>query len=193
MKTIHRPARLAAAYALSLAAGGGSRSGIAVPPLVRPDEPREPCDGPDRISGSANAVPELRPRARRAVLHRRDAAGGRLLRRGRLGILARRLEVPERTSGRDRGHGLIILDWRMPGMDGIECLRQLALQAHSDTRAPTVLMLTAYDRDEAMRRLAHDGLEVAGVLTKPVTSSTQCMTYLTSPSAPRIGVLTGLQ
>jgi signal transduction histidine kinase/CheY-like chemotaxis protein len=90
------------------------------------------------------------------------------------------------ASGRDPGHGLIILDWRMPGMDGIECLRRLVRGAHAGATPPTVLMLTAYDRDEAARRLAHDGLEVAGVLTKPVTPSTlfdACCSALGRPMA----------
>ncbi|MGM9489297.1 response regulator [Ideonella sp. YS5] len=69
-------------------------------------------------------------------------------------------------------YGLLILDWRMPGMDGLECLQALAGRTPPGAQAPTVLMLTAFDRDEAVRRLEEHRLAVASVLTKPVTPST---------------------
>ncbi|MEO6281128.1 response regulator [Roseateles sp.] len=69
-------------------------------------------------------------------------------------------------------YGLVILDWQMPGMDGIECLRAMLSQPRHVDTVPTMLMLTAFDRDEALRRLADNRLDVAGVLTKPVTPST---------------------
>ncbi|WP_328987355.1 PAS domain S-box protein [Thiorhodovibrio winogradskyi] len=63
---------------------------------------------------------------------------------------------------------LVLMDWKMPDMDGIETARSIQndqLIAH----APTVIMVTAYGRDQAQR--AADGLELAGFLTKPVTPS----------------------
>ena len=65
---------------------------------------------------------------------------------------------------------IVLLDWKMPGIDGVECARRLArMPLHH--RSPTVLMLTASSRDEVARRLAAEGLTVAATLSKPVTPS----------------------
>jgi signal transduction histidine kinase/DNA-binding response OmpR family regulator/HPt (histidine-containing phosphotransfer) domain-containing protein len=77
-----------------------------------------------------------------------------------------------RAEGGVGRYGLVILDARMPGMDGVECLQTLSSHAPAGGMVPTVLMLTAFDRDEVMRRLAQGNLTVARVLTKPVTPST---------------------
>jgi signal transduction histidine kinase/CheY-like chemotaxis protein len=84
---------------------------------------------------------------------------------------------------RDEPCDLLLLDWRMPGMDGVEFVQRLAA---SDLRhpLPTVLMLTAYSRDEVLRRLELDRLEVSSTLSKPVTPSTlldSCMEALGRP------------
>jgi polar amino acid transport system substrate-binding protein len=64
---------------------------------------------------------------------------------------------------------LVLMDWKMPGMDGIEASRRI--KRHSElTRMPTIIMVTAYGREEVMRQAEEIGLE--GFLTKPVTSST---------------------
>jgi two-component system, sensor histidine kinase and response regulator len=61
--------------------------------------------------------------------------------------------------------GLVFLDWKMPGMDGLDCLPHLL--DRSD--APTVIMMTAFSREdlefEAMKRGAR------GVLGKPIKAS----------------------
>ena len=63
---------------------------------------------------------------------------------------------------------LVLMDWHMPGMDGVEVTR--AIQADSEAKTtPTVIMVTAYGRQEA--GLAAEGLAIGGVLTKPVTPS----------------------
>jgi len=80
----------------------------------------------------------------------------------------------------DRPFKLVLLDWRMPGMDGIECLARLA-EAGSRHAPPTVLMVTAFGRDQAERLLQARGLQVAGLLNKPVTPSAlldACVTAL---------------
>lgn len=75
---------------------------------------------------------------------------------------------------RDRGapFDLILLDWRMPGMDGVEVVR--TIDATSGTagygaRPPTIIMVTAYSRDELKEEGA--GLTVDAILNKPVTPS----------------------
>ena len=66
---------------------------------------------------------------------------------------------------------VVLLDWKMPGMDGVECARLLreGSQLHPP---PTVLMLTAFGREEALQQLAKRQVTISGVLTKPVTPST---------------------
>jgi PAS domain S-box-containing protein len=60
-----------------------------------------------------------------------------------------------------------LIDWKMPGMDGVECARRI-LDAHPQAR-PCILLVTAFARDDALRASA--GLALAGVLQKPVTPS----------------------
>ena len=71
----------------------------------------------------------------------------------------------------DHPYGLVLLDWRMPSMDGVECARQVLDRAHEHP-LPTLLMVTAFNRDTAMQRLAVANVKVHAVLTKPVSPST---------------------
>ncbi len=65
-------------------------------------------------------------------------------------------------------YDLVLMDWKMPNMDGIETTQ--AIQNDSKlTHVPTVIMVTAYGRDEADE--AAEGINLAGFLTKPVTPS----------------------
>ncbi len=66
---------------------------------------------------------------------------------------------------------ILLLDWRMPGMDGLELTRRLEAQVASGSLkcAPTILMVTAYDKDILLSEAGNTRLE--GVLVKPVTPS----------------------
>ncbi|MGQ9730556.1 MAG: ANTAR domain-containing response regulator [Candidatus Zipacnadales bacterium] len=59
---------------------------------------------------------------------------------------------------------LILMDIRLPGMDGLEAVRQI--RAHLGV-CPTVLVITAYADNEFVRRAAEVGCE--GYLIKPVS------------------------
>ena len=65
---------------------------------------------------------------------------------------------------------LLLLDWKMPSMNGVDCAKQLALMPLSHP-PPTVLMLTAFSREEVTNSLAIEQVAVAATLTKPVTPS----------------------
>lgn len=64
---------------------------------------------------------------------------------------------------------LVIMDWMMPGMDGVAAIREIR-QDPQLTTPPFFVMVTAYSRDELMERLAD--APVADVLVKPITPST---------------------
>ena len=63
---------------------------------------------------------------------------------------------------------LLLMDWRMPGMDGLETLRRIRRQERF-AEIPATIMVTAYDRDELQNSAA--GLDLSGVLEKPVSPS----------------------
>jgi len=79
---------------------------------------------------------------------------------------------------------LLLLDWKMPGMNGIECVKELSRMplAHPP---PALLMLTAFSRDDMARGLAAEKLTVAATLTKPVTPSTMLEACLMAVGQPR--------
>ncbi|MCP4118837.1 MAG: response regulator [Desulfobacteraceae bacterium] len=63
---------------------------------------------------------------------------------------------------------LMVLDWKMPGIDGIETLRRLKHQ--QDTPQKTaILMVTAYDQEEVKSDAIEYGID--GFITKPVNQS----------------------
>lgn len=79
----------------------------------------------------------------------------------------------EMLAAADRRHApydVALMDWRMPEMDGVEAIRHL----HDDAalHTPTVIMVTAYGRAEAVGAAEASGVAPYSVLTKPVTPST---------------------
>jgi CheY-like chemotaxis protein len=60
----------------------------------------------------------------------------------------------------------------MPGLDGVECAKRIHEMALPHRPAPTVMMLTALSRDDVLRKLEQQRVQVAALLTKPVTPST---------------------
>ncbi len=65
-----------------------------------------------------------------------------------------------------RPYELVVMDWKMPGMDGIEAARRIKARA---VRRPPVILVTAYGREDILRRAEAAGLEE--VLLKPVSSA----------------------
>jgi PAS domain S-box-containing protein len=124
-------------------------------------------------------------RGRRALLADDNAAA--------LDVLARMLEgmgvsVDRASSGSEaldwverapNAYTWLLLDWKMPGMDGVECAR--AIVARHPELQPCILLVTAFSRDDAMRASA--GLPLAGVLNKPITPSSlhDCLVQARGP------------
>jgi CheY-like chemotaxis protein/HPt (histidine-containing phosphotransfer) domain-containing protein len=81
------------------------------------------------------------------------------------------LQAVVEADARDAPFEMLLLDWKMSRLDGIDCMLELTRQKLRHP-PPTVLMMTAFSRDEAARRLAAAQVNAAAMLTKPVTPST---------------------
>ena len=80
------------------------------------------------------------------------------------------LEMIEHDLVRKPGnpYKLILMDWRMPGMDGVETARRIKNNPGL-VEKPYILMLTAYGREEVRLRAETAGID--GFLVKPVNRS----------------------
>ncbi len=76
----------------------------------------------------------------------------------RLGLVA---------SNQEDDFDLILLDWRMPGLDGVETARRI--QSHARWNRTPLIMVTAYGREEVLKNCAD--VQIAGCLAKPVKPS----------------------
>ncbi|WP_159993127.1 response regulator [Roseomonas sp. 18066] len=104
--------------------------------------------------------------ASREILHgyfQSWLVGADLVASAREGISALQAAVAE-------GHpyDLMLLDWKMPGMDGIEAMRAMRAML-PEAQWPAVFMISAYGQDRAMGEA--EAVGIAGFLAKPVTAS----------------------
>jgi CheY-like chemotaxis protein/HPt (histidine-containing phosphotransfer) domain-containing protein len=68
----------------------------------------------------------------------------------------------------DQPFELVVMDWKMPEMDGIEASRRI--KSHPGLiKIPAILLVTAYGREEVMQQADQVGLD--GFLLKPVSPS----------------------
>ena len=67
-------------------------------------------------------------------------------------------------------YDLVLMDWKMPTMDGVETVRRLQEYAAVDS-FPAVIMVTACGREGALNAAEKSGVRFNAVLTKPVTFS----------------------
>jgi PAS domain S-box-containing protein len=74
----------------------------------------------------------------------------------------------DRAADSGRPYDLILMDYKMPGMDGIEAGRRIK-RAAGKSRTPTLVMVTAYGREEVMTQAQGAGFD--GFLIKPVNQS----------------------
>ncbi|UCD77922.1 MAG: response regulator, partial [Desulfobacterales bacterium] len=72
------------------------------------------------------------------------------------------------NADRDKPFELVIMDWKMPRMDGIEAATRIKRHP-SLKKIPTVILVTAYGREEVMKKAENAGLD--GFLIKPVNAS----------------------
>jgi PAS domain S-box-containing protein len=64
-----------------------------------------------------------------------------------------------------QAYGLLIIDWKMPGMDGVELVKRISQTKES----AAIVMATAYDHEELLAALGQD--PVGAILSKPATPS----------------------
>ncbi len=64
---------------------------------------------------------------------------------------------------------LILMDWKMPGLDGIDTT--LKLQENEKTKSIPVILVTAYSQDEALTLANQRGVKIQNILAKPFTES----------------------
>ena len=68
-------------------------------------------------------------------------------------------------------YGLVLMDWMMPGMDGIETIKRIRADAKL-SHTPAFVMVTAYSREELLQKAQTEAVNVDGILVKPVSPST---------------------
>lgn len=78
------------------------------------------------------------------------------------------LEQLDLANHEQQPYELVLLDWQMPGMDGLQVAEHIRTHAQL-SHTPAILMVTAYGRDEVLGRVQQLGLQ--GLLIKPVTES----------------------
>ncbi len=78
--------------------------------------------------------------------------------------------IAELVSAQQKGqpYHVVLMDWQMPGMDGVETLRHIRNNESISETLATV-MVTAYSRDELIDQAS--GVRMDGILEKPVSPS----------------------
>ncbi len=82
---------------------------------------------------------------------------------------AEALEKLEKAQLEKKPYGLVLIDWIMPEIDGVETIRRIRLD-NTLANTPAFVMVTAYSKEELLEKTV--GLNIDGVLIKPVSPST---------------------
>jgi two-component system, sensor histidine kinase and response regulator len=68
----------------------------------------------------------------------------------------------------EKPYDLVLMDWKMPGMDGVEATRRIREESRFN-RVPLVIMVTAYGREDVLEQ-SRD-VKISALLDKPVNPS----------------------
>ncbi|WP_158289961.1 PAS domain-containing hybrid sensor histidine kinase/response regulator [Ramlibacter sp. WS9] len=77
------------------------------------------------------------------------------------------VEEVRRAAALGRPYDVVYLDWRMPGMDGMQTAR--SIRSLGLASPPMFLMVTAHGREEVLKEAENSGIQ--NVLVKPVSAS----------------------
>ena len=80
------------------------------------------------------------------------------------------LQRVERAQKDGKPYSLVLLDWKMPVMDGVTCAKRIQ-EIHA-ANIPTMIMVSAFAREDANEAAEHGHVHLDGFLAKPVTPST---------------------
>ncbi len=72
-----------------------------------------------------------------------------------------------RAAAAELPYEVVLMDWRMPGMDGIEASRHI--RSDRALTAPIIIVVTAFSQEHAVQEVVDLGLD--GIIVKPVTGS----------------------
>ena len=75
------------------------------------------------------------------------------------------IELVQQARANHRPYDFVLMDWRMPGLDGIETSRRI----QQLDNAPHILMVSAYDKEQAKANL--QGVKIHQFIEKPVNHS----------------------
>src|SRR5215467_10692511 len=78
------------------------------------------------------------------------------------------IDMVRQADQQGRPYDAVLVDWQMPGFDGIETGKRIRALANLHAQ-PRLIMVTAYGREEVLKRAEETGFE--NVLIKPVTPS----------------------
>jgi signal transduction histidine kinase/DNA-binding response OmpR family regulator/HPt (histidine-containing phosphotransfer) domain-containing protein/HAMP domain-containing protein len=127
-------------------------------------------------TGAGRIVPERLSRLRALVVDD-NAAAREILQEPLSTIIARvdtvesgaeALAAVQRRDGTEP-YDIVFMDWRMPGMDGLQASRQIK-SSETLHHPPAIVLVTAFGREEV--REEAERLQLDGFLLKPVTRST---------------------
>ncbi len=77
-------------------------------------------------------------------------------------------ELIQAKAAKDKDYDLVLMDYQMPGLNGIETSRKIREELEN-IEVPKIVMVTAFGREEIMRQAEKVGLQ--GFLIKPVSPS----------------------
>ena len=137
-----------------------ARFGVQVNPQARRDFHKEELQGVRVLVVDDNAMA-------REILTAMASALGLVVDTASDGAQA--LTMVAQSDAQDRAYDLVLMDWKMPVMDGIETARQL--QTGALKRVPPIVMVTGHGREEAVHVAQERGVALKTALTKPITAA----------------------
>jgi two-component system, sensor histidine kinase and response regulator len=80
------------------------------------------------------------------------------------------LDMLRKAESQKLPYGIVLMDWKMPEMDGLDTLSRI--RDLNLAKFPALVMLTAYGREDAIEAAHKRGIHLKATLSKPVTAST---------------------